>query len=444
MSARPPDPRNNEASELLVADTRGTERWGAAVLVLGLAGTITWAALAPLDEGVPAQGTVMVDTKRKTVQHLTGGIIDQVFVREAQVVKAGTPLIKLNDTHAKANYEAARQRYISQRATEDRLTAEQLNEKDIRFHPDVLAVKEDPVIAQHIHAQTRLMQSRRQALETELAALGESARGQSDAAKGLNEQLTYRHQQLTLVQKEKENIRGLVQDNYAPETKLLELERMEAEIRAGNGDVQANLARARRGSAEMSLRRTQKLDEFRREIDAQMADVRREIAADAERFRAASEELERTVIRAPAGGTVTGFGMQNVGGIIPPGGRIMDIVPLAEDLTLEARVEPHLIDRLKPGQFADIRFNNFAKTPQLVVRGELLSLSADLLNDPNTGAGFYLARVRLTPEGLKTLGDRHLQPGMPAEIIIKTGERSLLNYIAGPLFRRIAQGLKEQ
>ena len=439
-------PAPNRATDdlALSSDTSNAERWGTWLLLFGLAGFIAWASLAPLDEGVPAQGMVTLDTKRKTVQHLSGGIVEQVMVREAQLVKIGDPLIKLNDANARANFEAARQRYLSLRAMEDRLSTEQKGEREIQFHPDVLAGENDPMISQHIQTQTQLLQSRRRALESELSVLGESAYGQSEAAKGLSDQLAARGRQLLLIQQEKEGLRSLVDDNYAPKNKLLELERQEAEIRAGSGDVRASLARARYGSSEILLRRNQRREEFRREIDSQLAEVRRELAADEERYKATREELERTLIRAPATGMVVGIINQTVGGVIQAGARIMDVVPHGEALVLEARVPPHLIDRLKTGQNADVRFSGFSHTPMLVAQGQLASVSADLLSDPTTGAGYYLARVTVTPEGMKTLGERQLQPGMPVEVVFKTGERSLLNYIAGPLIRRIAQGLKEE
>ena len=439
-----PAPRRAPDEPGLSSDTSTAERWGTFLLLLGLGGFIAWASLAPLDEGVPTQGMVTLDTKRKTVQHLTGGIVEQVMVREAQLVKTGDPLIKLNEANARANFEAARQRYLSLRAMEDRLLTEQRGEREITFHPDVRAAENDPMIRQHVLTQTQLLQSRRQALESELSALGESAYGQAEAAKGLSDQLAARGRQLQLIQQEKEGLRSLVDDNYAPKNKLLELERQEAEIRAGSGDVQANLARARRGSSEVLMRRNQRREEFRREIDGQLAEVRRELAGDEERYKATREELERTLIRAPATGMVVGIINQTVGGVIQAGARIMDVVPHGEALILETRIPPHLIDRLKAGQVADVRFSGFSHTPMLVVQGQLSSVSADLLSDPTTGAGYYLGRVSVTPEGLKTLGERQLQPGMPVEIVIKTGERSLLNYVAGPLIRRIAQGLKEE
>ena len=419
-------------------------RWAAYVLLGGFLLFLLWALLAPLDSGVPAQGVVMVDTKRKTIQHLTGGLIEKVAVREGQEVNAGDLLIKLDDTQAHAEYETVRQRYLGLRTEEDRLMAEQASKSEITFHPDVLASRNDPLINQHMLAQERLLASRRLALSSEIGAITESIRSQEEAAKGFAAQLESRKAQATFINEEREGLRELVKEGYAPRNKLLEVERLAADIDATTSDLRANLARARRSVAELSLRKIQREQEYSKEVGAQLAEVRRQVTADEERFKAAQEALDRTEIRAPVGGSVIGIATQTVGGVIPPATRIMDVVPRDEALMLEAHIPPHLIDRVKVGQPADIRFSNFAQTPQLVVEGKLVSISADLLTDQATNMSYYLGRIAVTPDGLKTLGSHRLQPGMPVEIVIKTGERSLFEYLIHPLTRRLAQAMKEE
>ncbi len=419
-------------------------RWAAYVLLGSFLFFLLWALLAPLDSGVPAQGMVMVDTKRKTIQHLTGGLIEKVAVREGQEVNAGDLLIKLDDTQVHAEYETVRQRYLGLRAEEDRLLAEQAGKSEITFHPDVLAGRNDPLINQHIQAQERLLASRRLALSSEVGAITESIRSQEEAAKGFAAQLESRKAQATFINEEREGLRELVKEGYAPRNKLLEVERLAADIDATTSDLRANLARARRAVAELSLRKIQREQEYSKEVGAQLAEVRRQVTADEERYKAAREALDRTEIRAPVGGSVIGIATQTVGGVIPAATRIMDVVPRDEALLLEAHIPPHLIDRVKVGQLADIRFSNFAQTPQLVVEGKLVSISADLLTDQATNMSYYLGRIAVTPDGLKALGNHRLQPGMPVEIVIKTGERSLFEYLIHPLTRRLAQAMKEE
>lgn len=426
------------------ADIGRTVRIGGFLLLGGCGVLLLWSIFAPLDEGVPAQGVVVVDTKRKTIQHLTGGLIEKVLVREGQLVKSGDVLIKLNEAQARAEFEGARQRYLSLRANEDRLVAEQNAETSIRFHPDVLADSDSPLISQHMRTQEQLLISRRQALHSELASLGEAIQAQQESAKGFAAQLESRKQQMAFLNEERAGLRDLVKEGYAPRNKLLEIERLAADIGATTSELQANLARARRTASELTLRKLQREQEFRKEVDTQLAEVRREVSADEERFKATRDALARTEIRAPVSGAVVGIATQTVGGVIAQGTRIMDIVPSDEALMLEAQIPPHLVDRIRIGQLADIRFSNFSLTPQLVVEGQLASISADLLSDPETKAAYYLARVSVTANGRKTLGSHHLQPGMPAEIVIKTGERSLFAYLLHPLTRRLAWAMKEE
>lgn len=427
-----------------VQDTTRPLRFAIALLAIGLFGFFAWAMFAPLDQGVPTQGLVIVDTKRKTIQHLSGGIIEKVNVREGQWVNANDVLIELNDRAARASFEASRQRYLSLRATEGRLRAEQTNMDNIQFHPDVLSGQNDPTVRQHVLAQVQLLKSRRQALRGEIAALSESQASQEEAGRGYAAQLEARRQQLALLKEETDNMRGLVSDGYVARNKLLELERQAAELSATLGDLQASQSRSRLAVSELSIRKLQRTQEQRKEVDTQLADVLRDVAAEEERTHALREEFERTRIRAPVSGAVVGIATQTIGGVIPPGTRIMDVVPKDETLMLEAHVAPHLIDKVKPGQLADIRFSTFSQTPQLVAEGKLQSVSADLLTDSSTNTSYYLARVTVTPQGLRDLGAHQLQPGMPAEIIIKTGERTLINYLLAPLLRRIAQGMKEE
>jgi protease secretion system membrane fusion protein len=184
--------------------------------------------------------------------------------------------------------------------------------------------------------------------------------------------------------------------------------------------------------------------EYRKEVDTQLADVRREVQADAEKLKAVTQELARTELRAPASGQVVGLMVQSVGAVISPGQKLMDIVPEQAPLLIEARVPPHVIDRLREGLATEIRFSAFAHSPQLNVGGRVVSVSRDMLTDAETRQSYFLARVEVTPEGLKTLGARQMQPGMMADVLIKTGERSFLHYLTYPLVRRVAQSMNEE
>ena len=436
----------DEGALMASADTRGIARKALWVLGLGFGGFLLWAALAPLDEGVPTPGMVTIDTKRKTIQHLTGGIVKEVLVREGDVVKEGQVLMRLDEAVSKANFESIRQRYLGLSAMQSRLKAEQTGAASVVFQKEVLdAAAADPFMSQQVNNQRQLFDSRRQALKSDLQVFQEAIEGMKAQREASQNVLAQRQQQLALLKEELSNIRDLVKDGYAPRNRQMELERMVADVQASMADLTGGTIRATRAIAETTQRSLSRHAEYRKEVESQMADVSREVQADAEKFAAQKADLQRVDIRSLSAGQVVGLTVQSVGAVVQPGQRLMEIVPEKQSLLLETRIAPHLIDKVHAGLQADIRFNAFAHSPQLVVQGKVLSVSGDLLTDPqNPQMAYFLARLEVTPEGLKTLGSRQMQAGMPAEVVIKTGERSLLTYLLSPLTKRMAGSMKEE
>ena len=427
------------------SDTSAVARTGLWVLGLGFGGFLLWAGLAPLDEGVPTQGMVTLDTKRKTVQHLYGGIVKEVLVHEGQHVKEGEPMLRLDGAVAKANYEAVRQRYLGYRAMQSRLFAEQAGQNAIDFHPDVKAAMNDPLIKQQVMTQQQLIQARRAALAADLQGIEENSQGMKEQLGSYQNILVQRRSQLALLNEELTNTRSMVKEGYAPRNRQLELERMVADSNAGIADLLGNSLRVSRQIAELNQRSLARKQEYRKEVETQLADVTREVQSDAEKFVAVTADLDRMEINAPASGQVVGLTVQTVGAVLQPGQKLLDVVPDSQTLLLEAHIPPHLIDKVQAGLSTDVRFNAFAHSPQLVVEGKVLSVSGDLLSDPaQPQFSYFLARVQVTPDGMKTLGNRQMQPGMPAEIVIKTGERSMLTYLLHPLVKRMASSMKEE
>jgi protease secretion system membrane fusion protein len=428
------------------ADTGRAARVGLWALGLGFGGFLLWAALAPLDEGVPAQGTVMVDTKRKAVQHLSGGIIKRVLVGEGELVHEGQVLIELDAATARANHESVRQRYLGLRAMQGRLEAEQTDADSVRFHPDLVEAASDPLIKVQMDTQRQLFQSRRASLRASLQGIEESIRGQEALLQTYQSVLGPRRSQLALVSEELGHTRSLVAEGYAPRNRQLELQRQVAESNAAIAELVGNSVRAQRAIAELRQQAVSRRQEYRKEVETELGNVLREVQSEAEKLVAVRADLERTEIRSPASGQAIGLAVQTVGGVIQAGQKLMDIVPEAEPLLLEAKIEPHLIDKVRTGLITDVRFNAFSHSPQLVVEGEIMSVSSDLLTEQLGGGqiSYYLARVKVTPEGMKVLGTRRMQPGMPVEVVIKTGERSMLTYLLNPLTKRLAASMKEE
>ncbi|MEJ8838673.1 HlyD family type I secretion periplasmic adaptor subunit [Ramlibacter sp. AN1133] len=443
----PPPPQREDAPDAVAVpdDARKPVRIGLWVIAIGFGGFLLWAATAPLDEGVVAPGSVSIDTRRKPVQHLTGGIVREVLVREGQEVREGQPLIRLDQGVAKANYEASRQRYLGLRAVQTRLLAEAAGKASIQWLPELQqAAAQDPLIRQQMDNQQQLLASRRASLAAEVQGMQESIRGQEGLIASYQQMMESRKGQMGLLQDELKNTRELVQEGYTPRNRQLELERMAADSTTAQAELQGNLVRARQTISELRQRVLQRQQEYRKEIEQQLADASREVIAEGEKFRSMESDLARTEIRSPATGQVVGLAMQTVGGVVQPGQKLMDIVPGHEPLLLEARVQPQFIDRVRPGLPVDIRFSAFAHSPQLVVQGKVSSISGDLIVENQNTPPYYLARVSVTPEGLRKLGTRQMQPGMPAEVVFRTGERTLLTYLLHPLTKRVAASMKEE
>ncbi len=427
-----------------LTDARRPVRLGLLILFGGILAVLLWAIFAPLDAGVPAQGVVTVESKRKIVQHLTGGIIKDIHVTEAQPVKAGEPLITLDDTTARANYDAARQQYFALLAQSDRLRAEMTQAAKITFSPVLMEAADDPFATENMATQQQLFVTRRQALKGELEILASGERSQQEQIQALEAQLRGKKEQLKFVDEQLEGSRELAKEGYLSRKSRFDEERLAADLHASVLELTSGVARARSMAIEAGQRRNQRQRDFQKEVETQFSDTRRDSMIAAERYRTAREDFRRTVIRAPVDGLVNGLSSLTVGSVVSPAVRLMDIVPQDEALILEVKIDPNVIDRVHPGLDVAISLSVFANDPSLVVDGELESVSPDLVADVNPNLPpHYLGRVKVTPEGLKKLGSRTLQPGMPVQVTIRTGERSLMTYLLKPLMLRLAGSMKE-
>ncbi|MGY1488009.1 HlyD family type I secretion periplasmic adaptor subunit [Methylobacillus pratensis] len=430
------------------AHEQRTTRLGFIILLLGFGGFLAWAALAPLDEGVPTEGVVTVEGRHKTVQHLNGGIISQLMVHEGQAVQAGNVLFTLDATASKARFDEVRQRYLGLLAQESRLLAEKLGAGSIVFHEELIKQQGDPYVQQLILNQSQLLRARQEALRADVEAMRESIQGQQALIEGYQGVAGSYQSQLELLTQQLAGIRQLVSEGFAPRNQQNELEQKLAQTYGLIATNDSNILRSRKAILELQQRITAREQTEKKEIDTEMAQVKLAVQADAEKYKPLWDELQRITVTAPVSGQVVGLQVHTVGAVIQPGQKIMDIVPFDEPLILDARIPPHLIDKIHTGQDADVRFSSFSNTPQLLLEGQVKTVSSDLLVDPGTGgqapSSYYLARINITEDGMKTLGDRRLQPGMPVQVVIRTGERTLLTYLMHPLVKRIAASMKEE
>lgn len=420
-------------------------RWGLVVLLLGFGGFAAWAGLAPLDAGVPAEATVQVAGNRKSVQHLEGGTVDELLVREGDSVQAGQILVRLNATRALAEQGVVSGQYIIAKTTEARLLTESENTDTIEFDPEFTArFKQDPRYQRAKISQERLFHTRRDALRGEIAILQENLVGAEQQLTGLEQVQKSRKAQIGYSHRELEGVRELAKEGYLPRNRLFELERDSAQLRAALSNDMVEAGRTRNQIAELKLRILQRNQDYQKEVQSQLSDVQREASALGDRLSAIDYTVDETVIRAPIEGHVQNLSIHTVGGVIGPGTVLMEIVPAEASYLIQARVPIQSIDRVSNGLDVDITFPALNQRTIPNIPGKVLTVSADRLIDQATNMPYYLAQVEVTPEGVGMLQNESIRAGMPAAVLIRMGERTMLNYLLKPFIERLDRSFKER
>ena len=434
-----------EVSDHIDTNSRAPVRWGLAVLLIGFGGFALWAGLAPLGAGIPAEGVVVVSGNRKIVQHLQGGIIDEILVKEGDRVKAEEVLLRLNPTQPQAEQGIVSTQYITAKATEARLLAERDGLSEIVYDPDFLArFKDDERFKNTAVAQERLFQTRRDALQGEIAILRENQRGAEAQLKGLTQVQSSRKTQIDFINRELKGVRELAKDGYLPRNRLFELERDAAQLEAALSNDMVEAGRVRNQIAELKLRVLQRSQDYQKEVQSMLSDVQKEAAALHDRLASLDFTLANTQIRSPIDGIVQNVQTHTVGGVIGPGATLMEVVPEGDAYLIQAQVPVQAVDQLHVGLPVDITFPafNHASTPN--IPGTVITVSADRLIDENTRMPYYRAQIEVTPEGMDMLKDNLIRAGMPTSVMIRTGERTMLSYLLKPLLDRMLKSFKEQ
>lgn len=426
-------------------DASAYSRLGWIIVLLGFGGFLLWALLAPLDKGVPMAGTVTKESNRQAVQHLTGGIIQDILVRDGDVVKAGQTLVRMNPITAQANAGTVRAQYLTARATEARLLAERDGAKQLTFPAELENAKVDPGVAEVRSLQSQLFTSRQMSLQSELGALDENIAGLKVQIKAMQEVRENEKAQLGFLMEQLAGMRDLAREGYVARNRLLDLERTYAQVNASVAENIGQVGRMQRQVAELNLRRSQRVQDFQKEVRTQLADVQKESQALSSRMSAVNYELANVDVKAPAAGVVVGLAVFTPGGVVAPGFRMMDIVPSGDPLVVEGQLAVNLVDKVYPGLPVDVRFSAFNANTTPHVPGEIAQVSADRSVDERTGAPYFVVRVRVTPEGEKLIAKHKLdiQPGMPADLFVKTGERTMMNYLIKPIIDRAKSTMSE-
>lgn len=432
------------AAPALQTDARQPARLGWWLLVAGLGGFLLWAALAPLDQGVPMGGSLTVAGNKKAVQHQSGGTVEAILVQEGETVRAGQPLVEMNSVQTRANADITRTQYLTALGAEARLLAERDGRSAITFPADLLAAADHPQTSAAMLVQQQLFSSRQSGLRSELAAIDENMAGLALMQTGQKRSLESQQMQLTLLREQVAGLRELAREGFVPRNRLLEMERAQAQLTASTAEAQGQIGRNQRQIAELRLRQLQRQQDYQREVRTQLAEVQKEAEALRARLQGLDHEVANAVVRSPVDGVVADVSIFTVGGVVAPGLRMMDILPLNEALIVEGQVPVHLIDSVRPGLPVELIFSAFNQNTTPRVPGIVTQVSPDRLDDPKTGLPYYRLRAEITPEGHRMLQQLAVRPGMPVELFVKTGERTLMTYLFKPLRDNFRLSLTEE
>ncbi|MFP6680701.1 MAG: HlyD family type I secretion periplasmic adaptor subunit [Gammaproteobacteria bacterium] len=403
-----------------------------------------WAALAPLESAAIAPGEVAIDTKRKTVQHLEGGIIGEILVRDGDVVDAGQVLIRLEKIQSRAELELLQGRHITASAIEARLIAERDGLVEVPFPEWLLDRLEEPEVIDTIAGQVNIFASRQESLDHQTQILRQRIAQFDEEITGLEGQITAENVQLELIGEESEDVRRLVESGLARRPRLLSLEREAAALEGRRSQNLAGIARARQSISEARLRISELRTAMVNEVVQQLSETQAELFDLADRIRASEDKLARMEVRAPIEGTIVNLQVHTLGGVIAPGAPLLDIVPSDDSLVIEARVDPGDIDVVRTGLNTHVRISAFSQRNMAPIPGVVTYVSADRLNDERTGVGYYVARIMLEEKDVfDALQGAKLQPGMQAEVIIATGARTVLDAIISPLSGSFNRAFRE-
>jgi HlyD family secretion protein len=417
----------------------------AAILLLFFGGLGGWAALVPLSGAAVAPAIVAPDGYRKTIQHLEGGIVAEIRVREGTVVEAGDVLVVLDDTRARAEYAKTGAKLAAAQARGARLAAEQAGADEPAFPADLLAeAGQDPATEQLLRAERESRLARRQVLADQIAVRdSQIAEANSDLATSEGS-LASIDRQLGLIDEEIATVEDLLVRGLDRKPRLLALQRTRAELEGERNAAIGNAARTKELIGATAADRAALISGRAEEVASGLAETRASINELQAAVRTARDILERSTIRAPVAGEVVELRLRTVGGVIGPGEPMMDLVPRDEPLVIEARVAPRDIDVVHPGLAADIRLLAFRTRYLTRIRGVVQTVSGDRLLDAKTGEPYYTAQIVIDTASLRQqVPDIHLTAGMPAEALIITGERTMFEYLIDPIRSTFRRALRE-
>src|SRR5438270_10498645 len=414
------------------------------IIALFFGGIGSWAAIAPLNGAIVGNAIIKVDGNRKSVQHLDGGIVKELRIKEGDKVNAGDVLVVLDETQAQAEYDVLSQQYMVLRATEARLLTELDHGSDLVMPQDLKARAEDTYIKSVWNGQVSQFESRRAALEGQRSVIREKINQLGSQIVGAEAQVKAFTDQISSIRAEAKDIAPLVERGLIARPRILQLERTAFGLEGQIADAKAKIARARQAIADQQQQIAQLDNDRMADVTKDLRDTQAKMLEVLPKAMNAKAALGRMEIRAPYAGRVVALNVFSVGGVIQRGEKILDIVPDQDSLTIEAQVAVEDISDVHPNMRAEVHLTAYKQRIVPIIHGDVIQVSADRLTDPKTNAPYYTAFVRIDQGELADMPNIRLYPGMPATVMIPTVQRTAFDYIVGPLAMSFNQSFRQK
>lgn len=425
-------------------DEKRAVRLGWLLVLAGFGGFLLWALFAPLDKGVMVNGSVVISGNRKVVQHNQGGIVDKIQVKDGDRVEAGQILLTLNEVDARSASEGLDGQYLQLVAREGRLLAEQQRLSDMVMTSRLQPLAEKSEMRVITTLQRDLLHSRQQSLKLEAEGMRSSIAGMEASLSAQRQVMSSKQKQRETLEQQLQGLRSLAAENYVPRNKMLENERLLAQLNGDIAQLAGDINRTRRDIEQQTLLIAQRQQEYDKEVNSELADVRALLSDVGSKKEKADFNLANIQMRAPVSGTVVGLKVFTEGGVIAPGQTLLEIVPDDQPLLVDARLPVELVDKVWPGLSVELQFVAFNQSTTPRVAGTVELLSADRLLDERDGSPYYSLRVQVDEAGKRALEGLEVKPGMPVQGFVRTGERSFVNYLFKPLMDRLHLALTEE
>ncbi len=418
---------------------------GALILISFLSIFIIWSIAFPLDKAAIAQGQIVVDSNRKTIQHFEGGIIKKILVTDGQFVTANEPLIILDDTQAKADAVIAYNEYLELITKEARLLAEKNETKIINF-PKVLLkeVENNTKITDMIKAQQAIFDDNNESYKKSIDSLNEKIVFLNAQVTNLSDQVQAEVDRLTYAEKELIAANKLAEKNYVGKAEIWKLNQAALSVKSSINEHKAEISEAKQEITQAQLQIITETNDRRKEILEELQKTQRELAIALQQYKAKKDIQNRPIIRTPINGTVVNLQYHTIGGVIRSGEMIMEIIPKNDILIIKARLNPRDIDMIHKGLSAKVQLTAYLSRRTPMVKGIVSEVSADVLQDSKTQEYYYEIKVIIDEEQLKKLRNVSLYPGMPAQVSIIVDQRSLFDYILTPIMTSFDRAFKEE